>query len=234
MFPRTLRSRREIMAALGTGFLVSRQQNKAGKVPTQTQKPEENVGPAEDLMREHGVLKRVLLIYRDAIRRMDEKQAVPADVVAGAAGIIRSFIEDYHEKLEEDHLFPRFRKTGRLVDLVDVLFAQHKAGRILTGNILQLARPEALKNAGERQKLRSDLNLFVRMYEPHEAREDTVLFPAFHEMLSEKEYDELGDEFERKEDQLFGDKGFEKNVEAVAALEKKLGIYDLSQFTPRV
>ena len=32
---------------------------------------EEEVSPAEDLMREHGVLKRVLLIYGEAIRRID-------------------------------------------------------------------------------------------------------------------------------------------------------------------
>jgi hypothetical protein len=71
------------------------------------------------------------------------------------------------------------------------------------------------------------------MYEPHEAREDTVLFPAFHEIVSPHEYDALGDDFEKKENEIFGAGGFEKNVEAVAALEKRLGIYELSQFTPK-
>jgi hypothetical protein len=72
------------------------------------------------------------------------------------------------------------------------------------------------------------------MYEPHEAREDTVLFPAFHELVSKHEYDALGEDFEKKENQLFGGEGFEKNADAVAALEKKLGIYDLAQFAPKV
>jgi hypothetical protein len=35
------------------------------------------------------------------------------------------------------------------------------------------------------------------------------------------------------EDRLFGDEGFAKAVEQVAAVAKQLGIYDLSQFTPR-
>ena len=74
-------------------------------------------------MREHGVLKRVLLIYGEAIRRIDANADLPPDTVADSAKIIRSFIEDYHEKLEENFLFPRFRKAGKLVDLVDVLFA---------------------------------------------------------------------------------------------------------------
>jgi hemerythrin-like domain-containing protein len=71
------------------------------------------------------------------------------------------------------------------------------------------------------------------MYRPHEAREDTVLFPAFHGIVSKNEYDSLGEEFEKKEDELFGEEGFFKVLDQVAALEKKLGIYDLSRFTPR-
>jgi len=47
------------------------------------------------------------------------------------------------------------------------------------------------------------------------------------------EFDALGDEFEKKEDELFGDEGFFKIVDQVAELEKKLGIYDLGQFTPK-
>jgi len=43
----------------------------------------------------------------------------------------------------------------------------------------------------------------------------------------------LGEEFEKKEHQLFGSEGFEGVLDQVAFIEKKLGIYDPSQFTPR-
>ena len=33
---------------------------------------------------------------------------------------------------------------------------------------------------------------------------------------------------------LFGEDGFERMVDKVAGIEKKLGIYDLAQFTPNV
>ena len=71
------------------------------------------------------------------------------------------------------------------------------------------------------------------MYSPHEAREDTVLFPAFRKIVNVNEYDALGEEFEDKEHELFGADGFEKMVDRVAGIEKKLGIYDLAQFTPK-
>src|SRR6266498_2055623 len=105
---------------------------------------EAGVGPPEDLMREHGVLKRVLLIYGEALRRLDAKEDLPPEPLTDSAKIIREFIEDYHEKLEENFLFPRFKKAGKLVDLVDVLLQQHQAGRRLTDITTHLATSQAL------------------------------------------------------------------------------------------
>jgi hemerythrin-like domain-containing protein len=193
----------------------------------------ENISPAEDLMREHGVLNRVLLIYDRHVQMLATKQTFDGAVLASAADVIRHFVEDYHEKLEEDFLFPRFRKAGKLVNLVDTLIAQHKAGRTLTAQIRELASVATLKYVSDTDKLADALRTFLRMYRPHEAREDTVLFPAFRSIVSAHEYDALGEDFEKKEDDLFGEDGFFKVVDQVAELEKKLGIYDLSQFTPR-
>jgi hemerythrin-like domain-containing protein len=194
---------------------------------------EEDVSPGEDLMREHGILKRILLIYGDSLRKLRSNQDLPPEVLAHSAKIIRSFIEDYHEKLEEDFLFPRFRKAGKLVDLVRVLQEQHQAGRRLTDTTLRLATAAALKNVDDRKALAESLRLFIRMYSPHEAREDTVLFPAFHEIVTGHEYDALGDDFEKREHELFGKDGFEGMVDRVAEIEKLAGLYDLSQFTPK-
>jgi hemerythrin-like domain-containing protein len=208
-------------------------QKKSGG-PKKEEDEEEEVSPAEDLMREHGVLKRVLMIYREVMSRIDSKKDFPPDVVMSSAKLIRAFVEDYHEKLEEDYLFPRFRKANKLVDLVDVLYQQHQKGRSLTDRTLQLATVAAMKDATQRGHLRTALYQFVRMYEPHEAREDTILFPAFRKLVPGNEYDSLGEEFEKKENQIFHGDGFEKNVDAVARLEKELGIYELSQFTPSI
>jgi len=195
---------------------------------------EEDVSPGEDLMREHGILKRILLVYGDYLHKLRSKQDLPPEPLANSAKIIRSFIEDYHEKLEEDFLFPRFRKAGKLVELVDVLQQQHQAGRKLTDITLRLATASALKSDDDRKALAESLRAFIRMYSPHEAREDTVLFPAFHEIVSGHEYDALGDDFEKREHELFGKEGFEGMVDRVAEIEKLLGIYDLSQFTPKL
>jgi hemerythrin-like domain-containing protein len=193
---------------------------------------EEEVSPPEDLMREHGVLKRVLLVYEEAIRRIEAKHEIPLEAVRQAADIIRTFIEGYHERLEEDHLFPLFEKAGRLADLTRVLRVQHQAGRRLTDQIARLASPQALKDPASAATMRDAMRAFIRMYGPHQAREDTVLFPALRTIVTRQVFGALGDEFEKREHVLFGEDGFEKMVDRVASIEKTLGIYDLGQFTP--
>lgn len=214
---------------LGAGSLAAaKPAKKAAK-----EEEEEEVSPTEDLMREHGVLRRLLLVYREVIRRVEADQPVPADQVAQSAQIIRAFIEDYHEKDEEEFIFPRFKKAGKLTALVDVLLAQHQAGRRLTADIQRLAAPAALAAAANRRKLAQSMRLFIRMYEPHAAREDTVLFPAFATLVSERELRQLMETFEEKEKALpMGD--FEKMVADVTRIEQALGLYDLAQFTPKV
>ncbi len=206
---------------------------RAPALALQEKKPEEgeeDVSTNEDLMREHGILKRVLLAYDEIIRRIRARKDFPPQTVTDGATIIRKFIEDYHEKLEEDHLFPRFRKAGKLVDLVTVLYAQHQAGRRVTDKIV--ASAGSLKTQDDRDRLARDLEAFNRMYAPHEAREDTVLFPELHKIVSPHEYDALGEQFEKIERKTFGGDGFDIYVEKVSSLEKQLGIHDLAQFTP--
>jgi hemerythrin-like domain-containing protein len=195
--------------------------------------PGESISAVEDLMREHGVLDRVLLIYEQILRRMEDGRKFPVDSLSKASHIVRSFIENYHEKLEEDYLFPKFEKAGKFTDLTGILRKQHSAGRILTDKIIELANQTSIREGKNRESLVNTMHQFIRLYRPHKAREDTVLFPAIHQLIPQSELEQLSDTFEDKEQELFGKDGFEKMVESVAEIEKTLGIYDLSQFTPK-
>jgi hemerythrin-like domain-containing protein len=213
-----------ITGAAGIG-LLSGCKNKEGE--------DKEVSPPEDLMQEHGLLNRVLLIYDACRAQLETGTSFPLDALSNAAGVIRTFVEDYHEKQEENYLFPRFKRANQLTDLVDVLLVQHQAGRTLTDKIMLLAKVNPLSE-NEKQTLIQSLTSFNTMYRPHETREDTILFPAFRKIVSKHEYDSLGEEFEKNEQKLFGKDGFEAQVDKVANIEKSLGINDLSQFTPHV
>jgi hemerythrin-like domain-containing protein len=196
-----------------------------------TGKKDEEVTPPEDLMREHGVLDRVLLLYEAGIRKFSSSEDFDPSLIAQSAGIIRDFINNYHEKSEEEHVFPLFRKAGKMTDLVDTLLRQHEAGRKVTETILRLA-PASRNNADDRKQLVDAMQSFITMYRPHAAREDTDLFPKLKDVVSPSEYDAMAEDFEKKEHELFGEDGFEKMAARVARLEQQMGIHDLNQFTP--
>jgi len=202
-----------------------------GRAEAAEAKKAPDVTPTEDLMREHGVLRRVLLIYEEAVRRLSASP--PAGAISSAAGIIRDFVQRYHEHLEETQVFPRLQKAGRQGDLVRVLLEQHAAGRAVTARILENATPKALADPAKQKAVAADIGAFIRMYRPHAAREDTVLFPAFRELFTDRELDRLGDQFEEQEKKLLGAGGFEGALLEVEAIEKDLGIADLAQLTPR-
>jgi hemerythrin-like domain-containing protein len=187
---------------------------------------EAEVTPGEDLMQEHGLLERVLLVYDEAARRIDAKEPLDLGVISGAAGIVRRFVEQYHEQNEEKFVFPRLQAAGRELELVGVLLRQHERGRQVTEEVLRKV------NAGASTELSSLLRSFVRMYRPHAAREDTVLFPAFREVIGGSAYRELGEQLEDEEHRRFGELGFEKTVSEVLELEKKLDLADLAKFSP--
>jgi hemerythrin-like domain-containing protein len=193
---------------------------------------EAEVTPPEDLMREHGVLDRVLLIYEAGTRKFAANEDFDPAIISNAAEIVRDFIENYHEKSEEEAVFPRFKKAGKMVALVDTLLSQHQAGRRVTQMILQ-STPGSRKDGDDRKRLVASIQSFITMYRPHAAREDTDLFPLLRTLVSTHEYDAMAEDFEKKEHQLFGEDGFEMMVKRVAGLEQQIGINDLAQFTPR-
>jgi hemerythrin-like domain-containing protein len=236
--PETL-SRRQFLTVSSGALALSPLVLGAGGAPDGSQGPPllgpgekvADVNATEDLMREHGVLRRVLLVYDEGVRRLALRDA-PIVPINAAAALIQRFIEGYHEKLEEKFVFPRFARHATLGPLVKTLLDQHVAGRRLTAGILAQTQTPP-RGQSERSALSRQLTAFVRMYAPHANREDTELFPAFHGLYGEKAFDALGDQFEDEEHKLLGEKGFEGAVVEVSQIEAQLGIGELADVTPK-
>ena len=194
---------------------------------------EPEVTATEDLMREHGVLRRALLVYSEIIPKIRANAAtLDAHALYNAGVLFRDFGENYHEKmLEEQHIFPVVHKSGgQIATLTDVLLAQHKRGREITSYLLAVTRSGRIAS-GNAEPLARSLEAFVLMYRNHAAREDTIVFPAWKTHFSDKQLDELSDQFEDIEHKMFGKDGFDDAVGKISAVEAALGFADLSQFT---
>ncbi len=194
--------------------------------------PDAEVGANDDLMREHGIIRRALLVYREAARRARHApKTLPLAQLAETATLFRRFAEDYHERaLEEAHVFPLVRKASRTIaKLPDILLAQHARGREITDFVKrESARPTLCAHA---DTVAAVLEGFMSMYEPHAAREDTELFPAWKAALGPKAYAEMGEQFEDIEHTTFGGDGFDEALRQISRIEAVFGIADLAAAT---
>lgn len=195
---------------------------------------EPEVTATEDLMREHGVLRRALLVYYESAPRIRQNAAsLDASQLYQTAKLFQDFGENYHERLlEEQHIFPIVKKGPKqAAEYVPILIAQHERGREVTEYILAVTKSGKIASANAEPLARA-LDSFVLMYQNHAAREDTVVFPAWKKHFTDKQLDELSDQFEDIEHKMFGKDGFDDAVNKITVIEAALGYADISQFTP--
>jgi hemerythrin-like domain-containing protein len=240
--------RRQLLAGIsvaGAGVLLSACRNTQTRSGGATTDENNNDAPApgeaepievtatEDLMREHGILRRALLVYQEtAVRLRQDASSVPLDTLEKTAKLFQVFGEDYHEKkLEEVFIFPAVKKTsGVAASYVDVLLAQHARGREITNYLLSVSKADRIASNSV-EPLAKALESFVRMYEHHAAIEDTVVFPAWKAAVGGNELDALGEKFEEIEHEQFGDDGFEAALRRMDEIEQSLGLSNLDMFT---
>ena len=240
--------RRQLITGISlasAGVLINACRPNPGPTGAATNENTKNEGPkageeegvevtaTEDLMREHGILRRALLVYQEsAVKLRQDAASVNPEALEKAAKLFRVFGEDYHEKkLEEVFIFPTVKKApGAAASYVDVLLAQHTRGREITEYILSVTKADKI-SSNSVDPFAKTLEAFVRMYEHHAAIEDTVIFPAWKSATGPAELDELGEKFEEIEHEQFGGDGFETALKRMAEIENSLGLSNLDMFT---
>jgi len=240
--------RRQLITGIslaGAGVLLNACRATPGPSGSATNENTKNEGPktgeeetlevtaTEDLMREHGILRRALLVYQESVVKLRQDAAsLPPEALEKTANLFRVFGEDYHEKkLEEVFIFPTVRTApGMAASYVDVLLKQHTSGREITNYVLSITKDDRIATNSV-EPLAKALESFVRMYEHHAAIEDTVIFPAWKSATGQGQLDELGEKFEEIEHEQFGDDGFEMALKRMEEIENSLGLSNLDMFT---
>ncbi|MBI1361884.1 MAG: hemerythrin domain-containing protein [Alphaproteobacteria bacterium] len=194
---------------------------------------DEGVSATEDLMREHGVLRRILVVYRGTASLLRAPAgSLDVGALADAVALFQTFGEDYHErKLEEEYIFPTVKKKGgEAAALVATLLDQHKRGRELNAYIKAKCAAGAV-GTGDVEPLAAALETFARMYEAHTAYEDTIVFQAWRASMSAAQLHDAGETFEDIERAQFKGDGFDLAVDQIEKIEERLGLHDLAHYT---
>jgi hemerythrin-like domain-containing protein len=215
-------------ATLATGGIILAPATMAAQVAKQ-------IDATEELMREHGVLRRALLVYQHCLNRLRANQTKGlAKPLNDTAQLFRRFGEDYHERaIEEKYIFPVLLEgKSPVTRFPAILTAQHEQGRDVTTLVNNVTRTGNIPS-GDVAGLIKALDAFILMYNHHANREDTEVFVAWKNTLSPERYQEMTQTFQDIAEKMIGVDGFEAGVKQIAAIESQLGIANLQQFTVR-
>jgi hemerythrin-like domain-containing protein len=188
--------------------------------------------PVENLMKEHGVLMRILAIYDKVVGDVASGKEFNVSAINRTAEMSRSYIGRHHDACEERYIFPKFREADYITDIIKELHDQHAAAVMMTNQILELSSNGGRRDENSLQTLKDLCTLTSRMYRPHMAWEQTIVFPAFYDIVSADYIRSIQKEMDAEEKKLLGDTGFRGLVGRLSEIEKEVGTYDLSNYTP--
>ena len=191
---------------------------------------EETWKPAsEELMLEHGVVHRMLLVFDEAADRVESGEGLPS-AVNDSAAIVDEFIENYHEELEEQLIFPALEQAGEHATMVEQLRRQHEVGRQLTGQAYNLLGRGQITKAATRGRLVDTMRSYARMYRAHASWEDTVAFAGLRDVMGKEKFREVSRSIESIRAEKLGDRAFQNTLERLSAIEEALGIANLTAY----
>lgn len=196
-------------------------------------KSEPDADATQMLMLQHGLLRRLLALYRRSVLTLRINPAVlDAKALAEATALFRSYGEDYHERaLEEALVFPRLEKAGgATAALVGVMRQQHERGRALI-DFVQAQCAGGAVGAAQAEPAARALESMADMYEAHAAFEDTAIYPAWRKLLTAPERREAAERFASLQQNRFKANGFDAVQAEVAMLERRLGAPNAGVYT---
>lgn len=188
-----------------------------------------SIGAIETIMRGHGLLLRSIIIYELIAEQLAKGAKIDPALVLKTTEVIHTYLQGFHENMEERYIFKPMEELNSNVASIQELKVQHGTAYELTRRITDLAKAAKLNS-----ELQGYLGAFGKMYRYHSAWEDSVIFPAFDALLSQKDLVDLGGIFVQEEKKILGTAGFESFVKDIASFERQLSIYDPSKWTTKL
>ena len=228
--------RRRAIAVSGTGVMLAAVPARAQVTPGREERiVDAQTTATEELMLEHGVLRRCLAVFGESAARLSGRGnggPVPADALRDAVALFIGFGGQLHERrIEEEIVFPQVSRIDETLDATaKVLKFQHDRGQQILGWVQDRTR-EGRIGRGDDRPVADALAGFVRMYTYHAALEDTVVFPRWKLSLKGDQHRELVRRFEEIQAKEIGRDGLANALERLVAIESAFHLGQLAQWT---
>ena len=179
--------------------------------------------PTEDLMNEHRVIERMLVVVSRAADRLNEGREVGSEVFVGAADFFKNFADRCHHGKEEKLLFKKMMERGVSGEVgpIAVMLREHEDGRAHVRKIAELSARKLDERS--RTELIKHAKAYVDLLGQHIQKEDNILYPMANQILTSEDQKELEKGFDEVEEKIMGPGVHERYHHMIEEWEEKLG-----------
>lgn len=193
-----------------------------------------NVDIQTNLMIDHGLLKRVLIALENLTQNHHQEEKPTSqvlDLICRCIRIFSEYIHPVHEEAEEKYIFPQCIRFGFEAEMVNQLWNQHNLIKEIIQHLSFLVCSLGSISMQDWNQICKLTGFLIRIYEYHEAIEDTIIFPGFYHVC------QFSPEMQLQRS-LFSDyidketkKKFKWALKEIQAVEKRMKI-SLNTVTP--
>jgi hemerythrin-like domain-containing protein len=179
--------------------------------------------PTDDLMDEHRVIERMLVILTKASNRLEKGQDVDSELYVDAVDFLKNFADKCHHTKEEKLLFEKMMERGVSGEVgpIAVMMREHQDGRAHVKSLDKLSKEKMSKTT--REGLIKSSRAYVDLLSKHIQKEDNVLYPLANQILDKEDQKELEKGFEEVEEKVMGPGVHERYHKMIEQWEQKYG-----------
>ena len=175
--------------------------------------------PTELLMREHEVIAKGLAVLRGLAALLEHGEPAPPGSALRLLDFFAAFADRHHHGKEEQLLFPALVAAGLPPEdgPIGVMLHEHELGRALLARLREAA-PGLDAPGRARGEFIEAAHQYCALLADHIHKENNILFRLADQLLSREQSRELGESFERIEQEAAAGKRNEPHLRAVDEL----------------
>ena len=165
--------------------------------------------PRGPLMIEHRLIEKMFELVRKEIKQIEERQQADPIFIDTTVDFIRTYADRTHHGKEEDILFRDLEKKDIAEadkKIMQELIDEHKYGRKMVKELVEAKERYLQGQPGALEVILDKLNVLVNFYPEHIEKEDKVFFPSSEKYFSQKEQDDMLEEFWRFDKEMIHEK----------------------------
>ena len=160
--------------------------------------------PFHKLKHEHRIIEQGLRALNGISLRLNVGEPIPSGALSRAVDFIKTFVDHFHHRKEEEFLFPALERQGiqREDGPLGMMEQEHEIERELLAELDNAIKAYQSGDEEACQHFAEAATRYTDHLISHVQKEDNVLFRIGEEMLDEEEQKALTDAFEKAEAEM--------------------------------